>query len=89
MGKESCAHGKIIPPVLPPPPLDLEQARGPKPAEGLLGSGEPSKPVINFPVLISSRISPSHYEAVRQWVVRDGAACLPGSESGYQKAWRW
>lgn len=35
------------------------------------------KPVMNFPVLINSRISPSHYEAVGG---ASGAACLPGSE---------
>lgn len=32
---------------------------------------------MNFPVLINSRISPSHYEAVGG---ASGAACLPGSE---------
>lgn len=71
------------------PPLGLEQVRDPKSAADFLWSREPSKPVINFPVLINSWISPSHYKAARRWVVRNGAACLPGSESAYQKAWRW
>lgn len=73
MGKESCVHGKLIPPVLPL----SSPSSGAGPRLQTCRSGEPGKPVINFPVLISSRISPSHYEAVRQWVVRMGLhACL-------------
>lgn len=63
-GKEGCVYGKLIAFRLLLLNLDLEQVRSPKPAKGLLGSREPTKPVINFPVLINSRISPSHYEAV-------------------------
>ena len=63
--------------LAPPTPRSVVGVCGSKPAGSLQGLSAAWQPVINFSVLINSRISPSHYEAVggAAW-----AAGLPGSE---------
>lgn len=84
-----CVCGMIHPPeprlfLLAPPHAQICSGGvcGSKPAGSLQGRSAAWQPVINFPVLINSRISPSHYEAVGGAAQ---AAGLPGSEERLQE----
>lgn len=71
-----CSRLHLGAQIAPPAPAPPDLQGGSETAD-LPGAPGAQQPVTNFPVLINSRISPSHYQAVGGTA---GAARLPGSE---------